>query len=78
MFSIICSDRLFNDEITNLSSAWDAKLKILFKEKVINQYKVENPINNEDKAIYNINLILKKIHHDIYKFIKSEITNQYK
>ncbi len=72
LFSSILSDKIFHDEMSDLQYRWRLRLDILLKEKVISKNKIENPTSDEDTAVYNINIMIEKYYHDLYKLMERE------
>jgi hypothetical protein len=66
------SDKMFHDEMSDLHYRWQSIVNKLLEEKVINKDKIENPTSDEDISVYNINIMIEKYYHDLYKLMEKE------
>lgn len=70
-FSSILSDKILHDQMVDLQTSWNARLKVLMKEKTISENVLINP-SGDNVAIYNVNLIIKKFYNDVYELMPQE------
>lgn len=75
-FSSVLNDKIFHDEMTNLNSQWNLRLKTLYKDGVIREHKIQGATTDEYVSIYNINLMIEKYYGGLHKLMEPEINTE--